>query len=107
MAHSDWVPAREQDLVDLAGKWTAALADPSKQTSFGWDAEECAETAVKIAEFLRARDIYEADNSTVNRAGKDEAKGDAVDAMRDFANSAVRFNKRMRDDDKLFWGIRS
>ncbi|WP_062328790.1 hypothetical protein [Treponema endosymbiont of Eucomonympha sp.] len=27
--------------------------------------------------------------------------------MRDFANSAVRFNKRMRDDDKLFWGIRS
>jgi hypothetical protein len=93
-------------LVDLAGKWTAALADSTKQTSFGWDAEECAETAIKIAEFLRAQDIYEANNSTVNRAGKDEAKGDAVDAMRDFANSAVRFNKRMRDDDKLFLGIR-
>jgi hypothetical protein len=106
MTHGDWIPAREQDFVDLAGKWTAALADSAKQTAFGWNDEECAAAEGKIAEFLRERDIYEADNSTVNRAGKDEAKGDAVDAMRDFANSAVRFNKRMRDDDKLFLGIR-
>ncbi|WP_059369150.1 hypothetical protein [Treponema endosymbiont of Eucomonympha sp.] len=105
MARGDWIPAREQDLVDLAGKWAAALADSAKQTAFGWDDEECAAVEGKIADFLRAWDIYEADNSTVNRAGKDEAKGDAVDAMRDFANSAVRFNKRMRDDDKLFLGI--
>ncbi len=82
MTHRDWIPAREQDLVDLAGKWAAALADPSKQTSFGWDAEECAETAVKIADFLRARDIYEADNSAEKRADKDETKGDAVNLSR-------------------------
>jgi hypothetical protein len=55
---------------------------------------------------LNARNAYEADNSTENRMAKDEAKEDAVDEMRDFANSAVRFNKRMRDDDKLFLGIR-
>ena len=35
MAHSDWIPSREQDLVDLAEKWTATLADTAKQTAFG------------------------------------------------------------------------
>jgi hypothetical protein len=37
MAHSDWIPAREQDSVDLAEKWTTTLADTAKQTAFGWD----------------------------------------------------------------------
>jgi hypothetical protein len=32
MAHSDWIPAREQDLVDLCEKWATTLADTAKQT---------------------------------------------------------------------------
>ncbi|MDR3046639.1 MAG: hypothetical protein LBU51_03370, partial [Bacteroidales bacterium] len=88
MAHSDWIPSREQDLVDLAEKWTATLADTAKQTAFGWVATECTATVGKITAFLTARSAYEADNSTEKRIAKDEAKEDAVDEMRDFANSS-------------------
>jgi hypothetical protein len=106
MAHSDWIPAREQDLVDLAEKWVVTLADTAKQTAFGWNATECTAAVGKITAFLTARSAYEADNSTEKRVAKDEAKEDAVDAMRDFANSSIRFNKKMRDEDKLFLGVR-
>jgi hypothetical protein len=54
---------------------------------------------------LTARNAYEADNSSAKRFVKDEAKEEAVDAMRDFANSAVRFNKKMDDATKLIMGI--
>jgi hypothetical protein len=54
---------------------------------------------------LTARITYEADNSTAKRVVKDEAKGETIDAMRDFANSSIRFNKKMDDAAKLFMGI--
>jgi hypothetical protein len=72
MAHSDWVPTREQDLVDLAEKWKAGLSDTAKITAFGWDQTECAEVLGKITAFLTARTAYETDNSTGNRIAKDE-----------------------------------
>jgi hypothetical protein len=105
MAHSDWVPTREQDLVDLAERWEAGLSDAAKQAAFGWDSTECAEVVGKITVFLTARTAYETDNSTAKRIAKDEAKGEMVDAMRDFANSSIRFNKKMLDEDKLVYGI--
>jgi hypothetical protein len=105
MAHSDWVPTREQDLVDLVEKWKMGLSDTAKQTAFGWDQTECAEVVGKITAFLTARTAYATDNSTGNRIAKDETKGEMVDAMRDFANSSIRFNKKMRDEDKLVYGI--
>jgi hypothetical protein len=37
---------------------------------------------------------------------KDEAKEAAKSAMRDFANSKIRYNKQMTDEDKLVYGIR-
>jgi hypothetical protein len=67
MAHSDWVPTKEQDLVDLAQKWIIVLTDTAKQTAFGWDVADCTETAGKITAFLTARSAYEADNSTARR----------------------------------------
>ncbi|MDR2095622.1 MAG: hypothetical protein LBP76_08910 [Treponema sp.] len=42
MPSSDWIPAREQDVVDLSEKWNVTLSDTAKQTAFGWDAAECA-----------------------------------------------------------------
>ena len=105
MPSSDWVPTREQDLVDLAERWKAGLSDAAKITAFGWEQTECAEVAAKITAFLTARTAYETDNSTGNRIAKDEAKGETVDAMREFANSAIRFNKHMHDEDKLVYGI--
>jgi hypothetical protein len=105
MAHSDWVPTREQDLVDLAGKWKLALEDSAKVTAFGWVGAEVTEVLGKITAFLTARAAYEADDSSAKRLAKDESKEEAVDAMRDFANSSIRFNKRMDDPAKLVFGI--
>jgi hypothetical protein len=42
MAYSDWGLTREQDLVDLTGKWTVILADTAKIATFGWDQTESA-----------------------------------------------------------------
>jgi hypothetical protein len=106
MAHTDWIPTREQDLVDLCEKWTAILGDTAKITAYGWDQTECAEISSKINRFLTARSAYETDDSSAKRLEKDEAKGETVDAMRDFANSSIRYNKKMPDADKLLMGIR-
>jgi hypothetical protein len=89
----------------FSGKWKARLSDTAKQTAFGWDPAERAGVAGKITAFLTARAAYGTDSSTGNRIAKDEAKGEMVDAMRDFANSSIRFNKKMRDEDKLVYGI--
>jgi hypothetical protein len=51
--------------------------------------------------FLTARSAYETENSTAKRLAKDEA----IDGMRDFANSAIRFNKKMDDHAKLVMGM--
>jgi hypothetical protein len=105
MAHSDWIPTREQDLVDLCRKWAAGLADSAKTTAFGWDQTECTGVLETLNNFLTARSGYEADDSSAKRLAKDEAKGEAIDAMRNFANDAIRFNKKMSDEDKLVYGI--
>jgi hypothetical protein len=106
MAHSDWIPRREQDLIDLVVKWVAMLADAEKRTTFGWDVDECLKTVDILRKFLAAREKHQKDNSSANRLTKDEAKEAAVDAMRDFANTFVRPNKKMTDADKLVLGIR-
>jgi hypothetical protein len=105
MPGSDWIPTREQDVVDLCQKWAAALSDSAKVTAFGWDQAEVTAVLGKINGFLAKRTDYEADNSTAKRLAKDEAKDEAIDAMRDFANSSVRFNKKMDDPAKHYMGI--
>ncbi|MDR0525019.1 MAG: hypothetical protein LBG90_04015 [Spirochaetaceae bacterium] len=106
MAHNDWIPGREQDLIDLIQKWGTVLADSGKAGAFAWDSGEVTEVLGKINGFLAARRAYEGDNSTAKRLAKDEAKEEAVDAMRDFANASIRFNKKMDDPAKLLLGIR-
>jgi hypothetical protein len=71
---ADWVPTKEQDLVDLCQKWVTILSDSAKITAYGWDQTECTGVLGKITAFLTARSDYEADNSTAKRIVKDEAK---------------------------------
>ncbi|MDR3311633.1 MAG: hypothetical protein LBS64_00665 [Spirochaetaceae bacterium] len=105
MAQSDWLPRREQGLVDLLVKWVLWLVDTAKRTLFGWDETECEQAADKIKDFTNARETYEADKSPENRLAKDEAKAAALAAMRGFANTSVRFNPKMTDTDRLVLGI--
>jgi hypothetical protein len=102
---NSWLPGREQDLIDLMKKWADVLADAADQTAFGWDAADCGAVTGAITAFFTARGAYENDNSTKNRMAKDEAKKSATEAMRDFANTSIRFNKKMKGEDKAFLGI--
>jgi hypothetical protein len=104
--NGDWLPSREQDLADLCQKWKAGLENPANVTNFGWKQAEVTETLAKVTAFLTAREAYEEVDSTANRMAKDEAKDAAKSAMRDFANSSIRYNKQMKDEDKLVYGIR-
>jgi hypothetical protein len=91
--------------VDLCQKWTTVLADPTKVSEYGWDQTECTGVLATINAFLNARGAYEADNSSAKRLIKDETKDDTEETMRDFANSSIRFNKKMNDAAKLALGI--
>jgi hypothetical protein len=106
MHRVDWIPKRELELATLCARWKLSLEDPAQLVAYGWEREEVAETAGKVNAFLTAQSAYKADNSTARRLLKDEAKKEAVAAMRDFANSFIRFNKKMDDTAKLNMGIR-
>jgi hypothetical protein len=104
--NGDWLPSREQDLADLCQKWKTGLENPANVAAFEWKQAEVTETLAKIDAFLTARTAYEETDSTKNRVAKDEAKEAAKSAMRDFANASIRYNKLMKDEDKLYYGIR-
>jgi hypothetical protein len=59
----------------------------------------------KIDAFLAAWDAYSDDNATGKCLTKDETKEAMTDAMRDFANTSIRYNKRMTEEQKLCYGI--
>jgi hypothetical protein len=100
-----WLPSREQDLADLCQKWKAGLENQANTTAFGWKPAEVADALTKITAFLTARATYAEVDSTANRMAKDEAKDAARGEMRDFANSNIRYNKQMREEDKVVYGI--
>jgi hypothetical protein len=93
-------------LADLAVIWKEDLSDTAKRTAYGWDAGECAAAAGAIDGFLSKRAAYMEDKSAAKRLLKDEALDGAKRAMRDFANSSVRYNKKMDDAAKARLGVR-
>jgi hypothetical protein len=102
---ADWIPKTEQDFVDLCLIWVAILGDSVKIAAYGWDPAECAAVLGLINAFLTARSEYKADKTPEKRLIKDEAMGEAIDAMRDFANASIRYNKKMSDAAKLALGV--
>jgi hypothetical protein len=102
----DWLPRREQDLIDLQAKWKEWLGNSAKQQAYGWDAADCADVAAKIDAFGAARAAYIDTNSGGNLDVKDAAKAASEEAMRDFANTDVRHNRRMGAEEKAFLGVR-
>ena len=103
---TDWLPSREQDFTDLRRKWKTGLETPATVSVFGWNQAEVTAVLGTINAFLTALTAYEGDDSSGNRLPKDEAKDAAKSAMRDFANTSIRYNKRMPDEDRLNYGIR-
>jgi hypothetical protein len=107
MPGSHWLPRREQDFADLCVKWKAALEDPALAAAFGWDPVEAAVVLTFIAAFLTARAAYGQVNSSRNRLAKDEARKAAEHGMEFFANTSIRYNRKMKEEDKQDYGIRT
>jgi hypothetical protein len=105
MAGGSWLPRREQDFVDLCLKWKTALEDPVIVAAFGWNQTEVTALLARIIVFLTARTTYGQVNSSRNRLAKDESRKDAEHGMEDFANTSIRYNKLMKEEDKLYYGI--
>jgi hypothetical protein len=105
MSKKDWIPRRELDLVDLIAQWIAALSNTAKQAAFGWDTDKCAFVLLKLEDFLNARREYKIHHTPGKWITKDDAKREAVKAMRSFNNSSVRFNQKMEEEDKLSLGV--
>jgi hypothetical protein len=102
---ADWIPAREQDFNELCEYWNGVLPDPAKITAFGWETAECTRVAGIITAYTIAWQEYHGANTTANRLAKDEAKDRAIAAMRDFAQTSIRYNKKMSDPEKLPFGL--
>jgi hypothetical protein len=100
MAYEHWIPRREQDVAGLIGVWMPVLSDSANIAAFGWTQNEVTDVLDRLAGFLSARTAYTAEDSTARRRAKNAARYAAESAMRDFANSSVRYNKRVDDETK-------
>ena len=102
MKNRDWMPTREQDLLDLVNRWIANF----QSTDFDWRTEDILGVSTEITEFITLRDTFLGNRTHHNRIRKDEVKRDCVTAMRKFANNFIRFNPKMNAADKLAFGVR-
>lgn len=105
MRGEDWIPSHEEEMVSLIARWDEAASDAAKRTAFGWDATACANLVNKITEFLAARSAYREVDSSANLVAKNNAKKVVEKMMREFANSYIRFNPKMSEEDKQYFGI--
>ena len=102
---ADWIPKREAELAALANKWIAALEKPENQTLWAWDPDECTATGAALAAFVAAGSLFQEDDSIHNRIARNEAKVIAVRALRDFADTSILHNKKMPDEDRVYFGV--
>jgi hypothetical protein len=101
-----WLPTREDALAVLMAVWQTRLANAASQSAYGWVAAECTATVASITAFITARDTYHATPTKANRDMKEEARKNAVAAMRKFARERIRFNPKMNTAQREELGIR-
>jgi hypothetical protein len=101
----DWIPKREEELVELMKLWQSKLADSALQTAYGWPSDECTRTNADLQVFLDARTAYQTAPTTANRVEKEETKRTAIDSMRKFARERIRNNPLLNDGQKHELGV--
>lgn len=101
----EWLPTTELKLVALAEKWIEVLENEKTITKWHLDATSCATVVVVIKVYTAAWYLCQKDDSTLNKTARREAKKLAVDAMRLFARTNLRFNEYMDEADKLLMGL--
>jgi hypothetical protein len=103
---NDWIPTKELELTELCRKWMESLNSETIMAANKWNAEEVLITKGRIWGFLAARDAYVKTNTSALRVTKDITKKAAISAMREFANTSIRFNKNMNEAARIEMGIR-
>jgi len=106
MVGGNWMPGKELEIRQLAVKWMGLLASEESVAQFGWGKAEVENMIAEIKRFENALTAFEALDSSSNRKNKDEAKKAVVSVMRDFANSHIRFNRKMSENEKEAFGIK-
>jgi hypothetical protein len=99
------LPRKKSEFVELCKKWVAGLSNSAVITAFGWLPAYVTAVLTAIEAFLLAHNAYQEDNSTKNRIAKDNAMKTAQNAMRGFANTSIRYNKLMTEEQKWEYGV--
>jgi hypothetical protein len=102
---SSWIPRRTEDFVAFCTVWRTGLSDLAQGTAFGWVRETTMTLVSSIDGFLEAWEAYLEDNSSFNRRRKDMLREEAVRGIEDFANTSIRFNRKMTEPDKNRYGV--
>jgi hypothetical protein len=93
------------ELAAFAQVWKAGLSSRPTVEAFGWKTEDVEPAYSRVNAFLTAWDAFLADDSTGKRLIKNETKKAMKEVMQEFANTSIRYNKLMTDEDKLRYGI--
>jgi hypothetical protein len=105
MSDNQWLPLKEQDLVDSCNTLDAGLNNSAVVTAFGWNQQDVTATSAAIGGFLTARETFQKDDSTKNRLAKNEAKKAVRKSIQDFARYNIRSNRLMTPEQKLYYGV--
>lgn len=103
---SDWLGSKENDFSHTCDIWVEVLSNEESVEAYEWKPLDCGEVLGKIDAYQAARDAYANDDSTVRCLKKNEAKDEARKIMREFANTSIRFNKKVDEVTRQYLGIR-
>jgi hypothetical protein len=107
MANS-WVPQALLAFAAFCQKWKAALGNSAYLTAFGWVQQAVTACLNAITAFLTALDTWETDNSSMNKALRDDTRKAAEEAIENFAAHYVRYNEKMTETQKYeLLGVRT
>jgi hypothetical protein len=103
-----WVPRALLEFVEFCKKWKTVLTNSEYLAAFGWIQLAVTKCLDAIAAFLTALDTWEANDSSLNKALRDDALKAAEDAIEHFAAHQVRYNETMSETQKLeLLGVRT
>jgi hypothetical protein len=103
-----WVPQALLAFAAFCKKWEAALENAALLAAFGWTQEAVKTCKDAIAAFLAALDVWEGDDSSMNKALRDDTRKAAIAAIEYFAAHYVRFNEKMTETQKYeLLGVRT
>jgi hypothetical protein len=103
-----WIPQAILEFVAFCKKWKTVLETAAYVTAFGWVQEAVTACLAAIDAFVTAYDAWTADDSSLKRAQRDDARNAAEQAIEHFAAHSVRYNEKMTETQRYeILGVRT